>query len=76
MLASKVFLGVENRQQPLALPEGSVRALISFSLLLVFVRLSTFICEGAKGPELGATPAQQAGSIPSRQDRATQQETT
>jgi hypothetical protein len=46
------LLGVENRQQPLALPEGSVRALIAFSLLLIFVCLATFIYAGAKGPEL------------------------
>lgn len=46
------ILGVANQLQPLALPEGSVRALIAFSLLLIFVCLATFVYEGSKGTEL------------------------
>jgi hypothetical protein len=43
------ILGVANKLQPLALPEGSVRALISFSLLLIFVCLATLVYSGAEG---------------------------
>jgi hypothetical protein len=46
------ILGVQNNLQPLALPEGSVRALLSFSLLLIFVCLATFLYQGTKGIDL------------------------
>jgi hypothetical protein len=36
-------MGVENRDQPLALPEGSVRSLLAFSLVLIFVCLAAFL---------------------------------
>lgn len=36
-------LGVENKDQALGLPEGSVRALLAFSLVLIFVCLSAFL---------------------------------
>lgn len=36
-------LGVEDKSQPLALPEGSVRALLAFSLVLIFVCLGAFL---------------------------------
>jgi hypothetical protein len=36
-------LGVENKDQALGLPEGSVRALLAFSLVLIFVCLATFL---------------------------------
>lgn len=48
------ILGVTDDKQPLALPEGSVRALISFSLLLIFVCLATFIYSTTGNPELTA----------------------
>jgi hypothetical protein len=37
------MLDVENREQPLGLPEGSVRALLAFSLVLIFVCLAAFL---------------------------------
>jgi hypothetical protein len=48
------ILGVETKGQALALPEGSVRALIAFSLLLIFVCLATFIYEGTRDTDLVA----------------------
>src|SRR5262249_49155755 len=36
-------LELASKDQPLALPEGSVRALIAFSLVLVFVLLGAFL---------------------------------
>jgi hypothetical protein len=36
-------LGLENAQQALGLPEGSVRALLAFSLVLIFVCLGAFL---------------------------------
>ena len=36
-------LGVENKDQALGLPEGSVRALLAFSLVLIFVCLAAFL---------------------------------
>jgi hypothetical protein len=36
-------IGVANGDQPLGLPEGSVRALIAFSLLLTFVLMAAFL---------------------------------
>ena len=36
-------MGVENRDQALGLPEGSVRALLAFSLVLIFVCLAAFL---------------------------------
>jgi hypothetical protein len=36
-------MGVENREQPLGLPEGSVRALLAFSLVLIFACLAAFL---------------------------------
>jgi hypothetical protein len=36
-------IGVANHDQPLGLPEGSVRALIAFSLVLIFVLLGAFL---------------------------------
>ena len=47
------FLGVQNQAQPLALPEGSVRALIAFSLVLMFVCLATFLYQGTKDTKSG-----------------------
>lgn len=36
-------MGVENKDQPLGLPEGSVRSLLAFSLVLIFVCLAAFL---------------------------------
>lgn len=36
-------MGVENKDQALGLPEGSVRALLAFSLVLIFVCLAAFL---------------------------------
>jgi len=36
-------MGVENKEQALGLPEGSVRALLAFSLVLIFVCLAAFL---------------------------------
>jgi hypothetical protein len=36
-------LGMEDKTQPLGLPEGSVRALLAFSLVLIFVCLAAFL---------------------------------
>ena len=36
-------LGIENESQALGLPEGSVRALLAFSLVLIFVCLGAFL---------------------------------
>jgi hypothetical protein len=36
-------IGVANHDQPLGLPEGSVRALLAFSLVLIFVLLGAFL---------------------------------
>lgn len=36
-------LGIENGTQALGMPEGSVRALLAFSLVLIFVCLGTFL---------------------------------
>jgi len=46
------LLGVKDASQPLAFPEGSVRALIALSLLLIFVCLATFLYKGTAGPDL------------------------
>ncbi|HTV03542.1 MAG TPA: hypothetical protein VMF13_23520 [Luteitalea sp.] len=46
------FLGVADRRQALALPEGSVRALIAFSLVLIFVCMATFVYKGAAATRL------------------------
>lgn len=46
-------LGLANQSQALALPEGSIRALIAFSLVLVFVCLAAFLYNGVKSVELG-----------------------
>ena len=48
------ILGVENWSQPLALPEGSVRAIIAFSLLLIFVCLATFLYQGTQNTKVEA----------------------
>lgn len=37
------IIGVQNPAMPLALPEGSIRALLTFSLVLIFVCLSAFL---------------------------------
>ena len=36
-------MGIENKDQPLGLPEGSVRSLLAFSLVLMFVCLAAFL---------------------------------
>ena len=36
-------IGITNKDQPLGLPEGSVRSLIAFSLVLIFVLLAVFL---------------------------------
>jgi hypothetical protein len=36
-------MGVENKDQALGLPEGSVRVLLAFSLVLIFVCLAAFL---------------------------------
>jgi hypothetical protein len=46
------FLGVADHRQALALPEGSVRALIAFSLVLIFVCMATFVYKGAAATRL------------------------
>jgi len=45
-------LGLANQNQALALPEGSVRALIAFSLVLVFVCLAAFLYNSVNSLEL------------------------
>lgn len=42
------MLGLADPRQALALPEGSIRGLIAFSLLLIFVCLATFVYKGAE----------------------------
>ncbi|WP_446742726.1 hypothetical protein [Silvibacterium acidisoli] len=37
------FLKLDNPEQPLGLPDGSVRALLAFSLVLIFICLATFL---------------------------------
>lgn len=46
------LLGLANQTQALALPEGSVRALIAFSLVLMFVCLAAFLYNGVNNIEL------------------------
>jgi IPT/TIG domain-containing protein len=48
------ILQLADSNQPLALPEGSVRALIAFSLVLVFVCLAAFLYTNMNGSELTA----------------------
>jgi hypothetical protein len=55
------ILGVENWSQPLALPEGSVRVIIAFSLLLIFVCLATFLYQ-ARRTRKSRQPERSAGS--------------
>jgi hypothetical protein len=43
-------LGVENKDQALGLPEGSVRALLAFSLVLIFVCLAAFLFSAVNKP--------------------------
>jgi len=45
-------LGLTNSSQALALPEGSVRALIAFSLVLVFVCMASFLYNSVNSVEL------------------------
>jgi hypothetical protein len=45
-------LGLASAEHALALPEGSVRALIAFSLLLIFVCLSAFLYVGVNSAEV------------------------
>jgi len=45
-------IGVADAKQALALPEGSVRALIAFSLILIFICLGSFLYKGVGGPDL------------------------
>lgn len=45
-------LGLANQTQALALPEGSVRALIAFSLVLVFVCMAAFLHNSVNSVEL------------------------
>ena len=47
-------LGLADLKQALALPEGSVRALIAFSLVLVFVCLAAFLYNSVSSVELGS----------------------
>jgi hypothetical protein len=42
------LLGIENGDQPLGLPEGSIRALLAFSLVLIFVCLAAFLFSSVK----------------------------
>ncbi len=46
------FLGLANPTQALALPEGSIRALIAFSLVLVFVCMASFLYNSVNTVEL------------------------
>lgn len=48
-------LDVANKDQALALPEGSVRALIAFSLVLIFVCLGAFLYNNVNSPEASVT---------------------
>lgn len=60
------ILGVQDGHQPLAFPEGSVRSLIAFSLLLIFVCLATFLYQGTVSPDLvaaGKVSSQTAAQI-------------
>jgi len=47
-------IGVTNKDQALALPEGSVRSLIAFSLILIFVCLGSFLYKGVSSPDVAA----------------------
>jgi hypothetical protein len=46
------FLGLSVKEQPLGLPEGSIRSLIAFSLVLIFVCLAAFLYGGVNASEL------------------------
>ncbi|WP_289015744.1 hypothetical protein [uncultured Methylobacterium sp.] len=48
------LLKITKDDQALGLPEGSVRALIAFSLVLSFVCMSSFLQSGLSGPEIAA----------------------
>ena len=54
-------IGVADATQALALPEGSVRALIAFSLVLIFVCLGAFLYNSVNGSAL--SPGGKANSI-------------
>jgi ABC-type uncharacterized transport system permease subunit len=54
-------IGVTDATQALALPEGSVRALIAFSLVLIFVCLGAFLYNSVKDSAL--TPGGKSGRI-------------
>src|SRR5947209_2831975 len=43
---------IKNPTQPLALPEGSIRSLIAFSLVLAFVCMAAFLYSGVGAPEM------------------------
>jgi len=45
-------IGVADPAQPLALPEGSIRALIAFSLVLIFVCLGAYLYSSVNGSAL------------------------
>jgi hypothetical protein len=45
-------LGLADRAQALALPEGSIRALIAFSLVLIFVCLAAFLYNSVNNAQL------------------------
>lgn len=47
-------LGLDDGKQALGLPEGSVRALLAFSLVLAFVCLAAFLYAGISAPGSGA----------------------
>jgi hypothetical protein len=51
--------GVEDKTQALGLPSGSVRALIAFCLVLMFVSMGVFLYQGVSAPALGRTASNQ-----------------
>ena len=52
--------GIEDKTQALGLPSGSVRALLAFCLVLMFVCLGVFLYQGVNAPGIGT----QAQRIP------------
>jgi hypothetical protein len=45
------FLGLSVKEQPLGLPEGSIRSIIAFSMVLIFVCLAAFLYGGVSAGE-------------------------
>lgn len=45
------YLGLATKDQPLGLPEGSIRSIIAFSMVLIFVSLAAFLYGGVSSGE-------------------------